>query len=90
MNADEHAGAGRLVVLLGEDFETFYQDALSSLNTGSSSTQFPHLWAAEHTTCVDPEGGYISHAHFRPDPKTSPIGNRVSTAMILCDDHTQS
>ena len=91
INADQYAGQGRLIVMLGEDFERFYQEALTHFKKHKNSVDFDcsPLWAAEHTTCVDPEGGYISHAHFRPDPKTSPTGNRVSTAMILCDDHTQ-
>ena len=70
-NVDAHLGEDEVVFMIGEELE----DILQPLGIP--------LYAAEHCIRVDPHGEFLSRAHFRPDPATSPSGNRLSTALIL-------
>lgn len=70
-NADSDVTPADVLILIGEDCE-----AIPSIQ------EYP-LKAAAHSVRVDPDGAYIPHSHFRPDPDTPVTHNRKSAAFIL-------
>ena len=70
-DADAAVQADEVLVLVGEDCAEL------------PCAQTLGVHAAEHAVRVDPNGEYVSHSHFRPDPGSMPEQNRRSAAFIL-------
>jgi len=69
---NDHDHLNHLVILLiGEEGEVAFKDV------------YPHLFAAEHSVRVHPEGAYIEHSHYLRDPTSRERANRLSAALIL-------
>ena len=60
-----------VVLLIGEEGEEVFKH------------HHPHLFAAEHSVRVHPEGAYIERSHYLRDPTSRESENRLSAAMIL-------